>query len=335
MTDRHAKLRDDPMALVTQIHQRAIEGQAIARARPSIVDVGAAFSDLHAEFCEAVWGSTVGAPAAGRAPLQPRLGTPGEKHAVDCGRTNPANGLVLEVAGGYVTAIRDHVAGFAQLASVGGPARSMLALARVLLDASVHASFVLAEDIDERARCGRALNLRFAALRLEIADARGDSRHLETEREVLMRAAVEDGFERLKVQDKQTGKQKTEWFVRPHQREADLIANAVGGAARSSWRVLSSVVHAQERAVVRFPLGLEAIDPGPHAPMMIMAHAATPLVLTIEAMRAIERYYGTTGTSVDDEAVAHAIATLRASTGGADEAIRRRLGFFRPESADE
>lgn len=325
--DWHAKLRDDPLALAGYIRQGATEGSAVAAARPTISDVGVAFADLHTAFCRSVWDARTVASIGGRTVLTPREGSPGATHVPDCARSNPANCLVLEVADGYVTAVRDHLGGFAHLASVGGPARPLLALARVLLDASVHVSFVLAEDITERERCARALNLRFEALRQEIADARGNSQQLETEREALMRAATDDGFEREVFHDKKSGKPKIAWFVLPHVRESDLIAEAVEGKAQLSWRVLSSVVHAQERAAIRFPLGLAAIDPGPHAPMMILTYAATPLVLAVQATRSAERYYGTTGTSVDDGPVDHALATLMASTGGFDDVIRRRLGF--------
>ncbi len=330
MTDWDALLRDDPQAFVRELRRGAQQGAALAAARPGLEDVGAALEQVHDRFAEALW-EPQRPDAVERSVLRPRDDSAGAKFTDELNEVNPDNGLVLEVADGYATALRDHMLGLARLASAGGPARSMLALARVLLDASVHLTFLMDTSLGDRERCSRALNIRLEALRQEIADAQDDpdaQREVTSERERLLEAAQVDGFERELVKNGKSGTTRPGWFVTPHDRFDAVMRSAIGDNEMDSWRTLSSVVHAQERPSVRFPLGLGEILPGPHATQMTLLFACLPVFLGVEAMRAAERFYGTTGVSVDDDGVADkAIRTVAAASGMHDDLIRRRLGF--------
>lgn len=327
--DLASLLRDNPMEFALRIHRGAEQGRAVAAARPTLAHVGAALEAVHDRFTSALWAPRA-SNAVERRLLTPVSGAGGAAPRESLPTVNPNNTLVLEVADGYATAVRDHMLGFARLAAAGGPTRSMLALARVLLDASVHLTFLLASDVGARERCGRALNIRLEALRQEIADAQDDPderAQVSRERDSLLEAAELDGFEREQVKAK-GGIKRPGWFVAPHDRFDAVMRTAIGGDHMESWRTLSSVVHAQERPGVRFPLGLDEILPGPHANQMMLLHALLPVLLGVEAMRVAERFYGTLGVSVDDEGLAdRAIYVVAMASGMHDDVIRQRLGF--------
>lgn len=330
MTDLSALMRTDPAAFLRELRRQAQEGVALAAARPNLEAVGAALEQLHDQFVQALWDPEQ-PNAVERTILRPRPDAFGFASSEPCPTVNPKNELVLEIADGYATAVRDHMLGFARLASVGGTTRSLLALARVLLDASVHLTFLLDATIDERERCARALNIRLEALRQEIVDAQDDpnaNTTARTERDVLLEAAQSDGFEREQVKGRKAGTTRPGWFVKPHDRLEAVMRSAIGEADMDSWRTLSSVVHAQERPTVRFVLGLGKTLPGPHANQMMMLYAFLPVFLGVQAMRAAESYYGTRGRSVDDDDLADRVVSVIAGASGMhDEEVRKRLGF--------
>ncbi|TRW44386.1 hypothetical protein [Georgenia yuyongxinii] len=326
MTDWGALLREDPAAFARELRRRADEGVRVAAARPGFPAVGGALITLHAAFTDSLWG--VHSLTNDRRPhvLKPRSGAPGDNWDRGSVNVNPENSLVLEVVDGYATAVRDHLLGFAHLALAEGPARPMLALARVLLDASVHLSFLVTPAIDERERCARALNVRFEALRQEIADGREASVKIEEDRAGLMRDALKDGYER-ETADSKTQKRKPTWFVLPRHRSDDVLKEAVGGPHQDSWRTLSSVVHAQERSTVRFALGLDSVHPGPHASATVMTHAGIPIALATEAIRMAESFYNGSRSPVVDEAANDVQRVVMAATGQYDDIIRTELGI--------
>ncbi|WP_460889571.1 hypothetical protein [Promicromonospora xylanilytica] len=328
MTDWAALIRDDPDKAARELHRGAERGLAVAAARPGFAEVGEALTKLHTALVASMWVGEF--PLVEGSVLVPRRGARGDSWDRTCINVNGDNRLVLEVADGYATAVRDHVLGLGRVAEAGGPSRSLLALARVLLDASVHLDFLLNDSIDERERCLRAANIRLEALRQEVADARDDVEErndAEGERDLLIAAALKDGFERGTMTDKKTGKQKETWFLHPRHRLDDVLRDAVGGGHQDSWRVLSSAVHAQERPVLRFALGLGRVSAGPHANSMVIAHLMIPIILATEAIKVVESYYGPAGPPVDQGIVNRALEIGSFAAGMRDEEIRRHLGF--------
>ena len=327
--DLTALLRDDPHEFLRRLHREAEVGVRIAAARPGFAEVGAALEPLHDEFVGAVWARS-GASDAEDSVLVPQLGARGAVKVSFGGHLNGGNHLVLEVADGYVTAVRDHLLGLARLLRVGGPSRAMLAIGRVLLDASVHVKFLLDRSISERERCTRAANIRLEALRQEIADAADDPEELESsrvERQELIENALRDGLERETIKASTSGPARVAWFLHPHTRLDEILRGAPDDDQRDTWRVLSSAVHAQERPVLRFVLGLGRHSPGAHSDSMVSNYLLIPIVLALDAIEVVQDYYGVVGSPVDADLFQRVLTTGASAAGHQDEAIRRDLGL--------
>lgn len=328
VVDIDALLRDDPRAFLRELKRQAEQGRRLAAARPQYSDVGQALTALAERFVGGLWGP-VEPDAVSYTPLTPVPGSTGALEGNDFPTVNPDNSLVLEVAHGYATGLRDHLVGFALLASSNGPARPMLALSRVILDAAVHLLHIVSHTITEEERVSRALNVRLDALREEIADHQeGSQKHVSLwrDRQEILTHAEADGFQRESKRSK-NGTESPAWYVEPHHRLDAIMSEALEGDHQATWRTLSSVVHAQERPDLRFTLGHQ-FNPGPHAGQMNMVHMALPLLIAIEAMKASERYFGLRGQGIDHGNLSQRVAaTIAGASGLHDDEIRRNLGF--------
>lgn len=326
MTDL-TDLLNDPPAFFREMARRKEQAARVADARPKYKDVGQIFDALTRAYVHTLWGPDV-AETASFELLVPISEGAGAGDGGVCPTVNPNNRLVLEIANGYATGLRDHLLGFVCLAVNGAPARPMLALSRVVLDAAAHLLHLLSPNIAERERIARALNIRLEAFREEINDhAQGSTEQdeLSEERSQLMAQAVADGFERESRRSK-TGVESPSWYVVPRHRLDDIMEEALQGEHLDAWRTLSSAVHVQERPDLRFSLGLNEFQPGPDVTLMNMVHMARPLITAIEAMKAVEWYYGRRGPGVEHDGLAqHALNVVAAACGMFDDTIRARL----------
>lgn len=320
-------LLSDPPALFREMARRKEHAVRVADARPKYKDVGQTFDALTRAYVHALWGPDA-AEAASFELLVPNPEGAGAGDGAPCPTVNPDNRLVLEVANGYATGLRDHLLGFVCLAVNSAPARPMLALSRVILDAAAHLIHLLSPNIAERERIARALNIRLEAFRQEINDhAQGSAEHdkLSEKRCELMAQAVADGFEREPMRSK-SGLESPSWYVVPRHRLDAIMEEALQGEHLDAWRTLSSAVHVQERPDLRFSLGLNEFHPGPDVTLMNMLHLARPLITAIEAMKAAEWYYGRRAPSVEQDGLAqHALDVVAAACGMFDDAIRYQL----------
>lgn len=306
----------DINATVEAIKKGAATGTAVAAARPGWPDLGRVLSVLHAEFVASVWGGTDDRLA--QRPLRPLAAAAGASPGTP--ELNPDNQLVLQVANTSVTAVRDHLLGFANLCASDGPGRTLLAVSRILLDASAHTLWLLDPSIDERARTIRATNLWFESTRQEINDpiAEAQKQTLEDRRDALLRDAVADGFQPVLTKG---GKQQHQ--LTPAYSQNDVLTAALGNRAQAHWRDASSVAHAQERPDLRFALGVGEIDPGPHATSLVMTRAMLAVTHAIRAARTCEHFYGTVGSPVPENSTKRVLAVGGFGSGMHDDIIRR------------
>ena len=309
----------DPDGFLRWLRGRAAQGRELAAARPRLRDVGEHLLAFEQELINALWGGR-DAERFGRHPLEPHPPAPGNIDGTP--KLNPKGALTNEVADGYVTAMRDHLGGIGSLAVVNGSMRSILVLARTLLDVSAHAAYLLEPDIDDRERTRRTFNFLMDAIREEIAD--GDDSTELLERQAELRAAAEaDGFEYSTKLNKAKNPVPNRNEITPHD-EPKKVRGAYLGDVEFAWRALSSVTHGQEREVLRFSLGLGPVDPGVHGDSYSLVWLATAVESAIVAAHHAADYYGG---QLDELLIQKVREVLGSAAGMGDDALRRQLGF--------
>ncbi|WP_423461848.1 hypothetical protein ACO229_14145 [Promicromonospora sp. MS192] len=321
MSDGMPDLASDPEGFLLWLRRGAAEGRLLASARPSLEDVAVALLTLEDSLTEALWGGRETA-RFDEHPLRPM---PGARGAIAGTRNlNPQGQLTLEVADGYITAVRDHLNGLALLAGVDGPRRSVLALARTLFEASVHAAYLLEPELDDRERTLRSYNFLMEGVRQEIADG-GDASELVEQQARLRRAAAADKFIFATKRNGNGNLVDDPNTIAPRVSAASVRAHVLGKDAEHAWRGLSSVTHGQERTDLQFILGLAPMGAGPHAD----SYATLWLVMAVEgaihAALYAQEFYGTVGEPISDLGIALVRRTLQLASGLADGEIREQL----------
>ena len=173
-------------------------------------------------------------------------------------RLNPEHELVLQQVGAYSSALLDHLFGLASVMLGDPPVRPALVLSRVLLDAASHLAYLIEPGIDAATRTTRAANIRLEGLFAELADAELDANH-DTESPLRLRKEIDvvyargkaDGLVRV-TSRKGIAQRHFEPALVTTQEMSELVLQSLGP---STWRLLSSVVHAQDRSVIEFVTG--------------------------------------------------------------------------------
>lgn len=312
-------LATDSAGFHAAVQQAAERGRRIAALRPGWKQVGGELAKLHIAFVSSLWGTGAASRASER-PLKPlpnslgdSVGTPG---------INDENNFMLTTAHTYVTGVRDHLEALSILAVAGASPRSILAMCRIVLDASAHTAFLLDASVDETTRLSRAINIELESLRQENGDPQvGDvqSETATSRREDLMQSAVEAGFVRS------IGKKGPEWKVMPVVATGDALTHVLGERANLPWRYLSSAAHVQERPVVRFGTGLDALSAGPHSPSFTITQGLVSVAAAIQAVRAAEDYYGTVQGPVPHDVANRVMAVGAFGAGLQDEKLATKL----------
>jgi hypothetical protein len=309
----------DPEAFRRWLSKGATQGRELAAARPNLEDVAQHLLAFEQELVDTLWGGR-DTERFGKHPLEPHPSAPG--NIAGTPHLNPSGALTNEVADGYVTATRDHLGGIAWLAAIDGSRRSLLVLARTLLDVSTRAAYLLEPNIDDRERTRRAFNFLMDAIREEIADG-DDSSGLLARQAELRASARADGFEFATKLNKAKNPVPNQNVITP-QDEAKRVRGAFLGDVEFAWRALSSVTHGQEREVLRFALGLGPVDPGVHGDSYSLVWLATAVESAIIAAEHAAYYYGG---QLDELLIRRVRQVLWSAAGMNDDALRRRLGF--------
>ncbi|WP_454853914.1 hypothetical protein [Promicromonospora soli] len=321
----------DPKAFLLWLRRGSAEGRRVAAARPSVEEVAVALLALEQDMIDVLWGGRETDRFA-QHPLEPLPGAAGVM--VGTSNLNPGGSRTLDVADGYVTAVRDHLSGLAQLTAIDGPRRSILALARTLYDVSVHAAYVLEPGIDDRERTLRTYNFLMEGVRQEIADG-GDTTDLVTQQAELRRAARSDNFTFAVKRNRNGNPVEDLNAIAPRASDAAIRTHVLGDGAEQAWRGLSSVTHGQERTDLQFILGLGPVGAGPHSD----AYATLWIIEAVEgAIRAAlyaQEFYGPVGEPMSNEMIATVRRTLELASGMADSEIRQHLGLDGALPVDE
>ncbi|MFE5309157.1 hypothetical protein [Isoptericola sp. NPDC056605] len=309
----------DTDAFLRWLREGAAQGRELAAARPSLRDVAQHLLAFEEEMVDALWDGR-DTEKFRMHPLEPHRSAPGDIAGTP--HLNPNGALTNEVADGYVTATRDHLGGIGSLAAVDGSRRSLLVLARTLLDVSTRAAYLLEPDIDDMERTRRAFNFLMDAIREEIAD--GDDSTGLLERQAELRAAAEaDGFEFATKRNK-AGNPVPDRNVLAPRVDPRKVRGEFLGDVEFAWRALSSVTHGQEREVLRFALGLGPVSPGVHGDSYSLVWLATSVESAAVAAAHAADYYGA---QLDELLIQRVREVLWAAAGMRDDAVRRRLGF--------
>lgn len=305
--------------------------------RPGIQDVGTALTGLAEAFTLAIWEKRVLDPRSGSV-LQPLPGTPGDAR----GRSelNPDNAFIIETVNWMVHATRDHLEGLAILCATHAPLRTVLAVARVLLEPAMHVSYVLDEQISDTLRTVRAFNIRQEALRQEwqdtVQDPDGDSKaeeQVRAERDGLSAAARADGLAFVE----RKGGTYEDYLLEPRNDAAQMRTIALGPLGMDAWRTLSSATHSQERSHLRVALGDLGVPQGHATDWMALFWVYLAVEAAIHAIEASVRYLG--GATIPDNVLDPIRYKLRdaAYMVPDDErlTVASRLGWRPPDNAEQ
>lgn len=301
--------------------------------RPGIQNVGQALTGLAEVFTLSIWEKRDLDPRSGSV-LRPLPGTPGDVRGKS--ELNPDNEFIIETVNWMVHATRDHLEGLAVLCATGAPLRTILAVARVLLEPAMHVSYVLDEQISETLRTVRAFNLRQEALRQEWLDAAKDpaddvgaEARVRAERDDLSAAARADGLAFVGRKDGTF----EDYLLEPRNDAAEMRTIALGQLGMDAWRTLSSATHSQERSHLRVALGDLGVPQGHATDWMALFWVYLAVEAAIHAIEATVRYLG--GAVIPDSVLDPIRYMLRdaAYMVPDDErlAIASRLGWTPPD----
>jgi hypothetical protein len=221
--------------------------------------------------------------------------------------------VVLNVAHLLATAVRDHLLALAILAESDAPTRSLLAMSRVLFDASCKARFVLEPGLRDRVRVTRAANLELLSYKEEANDAATDEL-----RDRLVATghyrATKDGTQLQRGLDPKT------------------IQEVAGPEGPLTYHLLSSAVHSVERSWIRTFTGGSVVSGNIGGHHLVFMWTA-PLQAVISAILAIQEFYGLRGAPLETETLENLRTQISFATRNRDDEIWAAIVAAQPELA--
>lgn len=231
--------------------------------------------------------------------------------------------VVLNVAHLLATAVRDHLLALAILAESDAPTRSLLAMSRVLFDASCKARFVLEPGLRDRVRVTRAANLELLSYKEEANDAVTEEREEKLkERDELRDRLVATGHYRATKDGTQLRRGL----------DPKTIQEVAGPDGPLTYHLLSSAVHSVERSWIRTFTGGSVVSGytgGHHLVLMWTA----PLRAVISAILAIQEFYGLRGGPLETATVENLKTQISFATRNRDDEIWAAIVAAQPELA--
>ncbi|MFJ6680208.1 hypothetical protein ACIQLK_13925 [Microbacterium sp. NPDC091382] len=323
----------DPVKVVLHSRRASEQAAVIARVRPTWADlsvaVGALRSDANTHLFE-------GADDRQFAPRRLLAWAPGSRaqrdHDDQVGKhLNNRNRLLIDLLEDYLVATSDHTWALTVLLASNPPFRPLLAAGRILLDAGAHIRYLLDESATLDERTGRAANVELLAIHEELKD---DTAAPDRDVEVLTERRAEI-LKQGDADDLPRGRFKSgepqPWFA-PALLQMPQMADLVLGKdyGRQIWRLASSVVHAQDRTVLRFVAGRGDVDlSGPGlGHTMSVPFVGSCLAVMAESYRDVATYIGRASAELD-ELVNQVFWTTEAMTGHHDEELLDRAGVDR------
>lgn len=210
-------------------------------------------------------------------------------------RLNPQHDLVLQQVGAYSSALSDHLFGLASVMIGDPPVRPALVLSRVLLDAATHLAYLIEPGIGAATRTTRAANIRLEGLFAELTDAELDADH-PTETSLRLHKEIDDLYARGEADGlaratsrKGVAQRHFEPALVTTQAMSELILQSLGP---STWRLLSSVVHAQDRSVIEFVTGRGDTHQRVQGRAYGALHTAPSVLATTEALKLLATAMG-------------------------------------------
>lgn len=253
--------------------------------RPGIPQVGERLRRIHEELVRGVGGDPPDRWEA-TPPLTPDV-------AWHHGLSDDEQSVVLEIAHVLTTAVKDHLLALAILAEGNAPTRSLLAMSRVLLDASCKLQFVLKRGLQDKVRVIRAANLALDSLREEANDRLGDDRgEVLQRRDELRVRLVRCGYHATK-----DGSQ-----LKPGL-DAVTIQKEAGEDGPVLFRLASSSIHGVERSWIRSLTGADLIGGDRAGHRIMLPFWVGSLDVTLSAILSIQSFYGLRGDPLETATV--------------------------------
>lgn len=212
-------------------------------------------------------------------------------------RLNPRHELLRQQIQSYAGVLVDHLCGMAAVMLADQPMRPALVLSRVLLDVGAQVMYLLDPSIDATTRTVRAANVRLEGLAAELEDLRGtqDSDSEADELRGAMEAIWSDGeADGLKRTCNRKG-EKQRYFAPAPPTGGGMTEFAAPGLGPQMWRLLSSVVHAQDRPVVQFITGRGDIGQDVQGRSYGAMYTGAGMLAASEAASRIAHFYGLSG----------------------------------------
>jgi hypothetical protein len=328
----------DAESMVREILIGAERGKRIAAARPTWPELGHVLWGYHDAASKTFYPdeSRNSLVAARQSLVRPDPDSPAlsDLGALHGCALNGENELVLRLSHMLIGGVVNHLNGMAALVENDSPARPAIALARVVLDGSVHACYVLESGISERDRTARAANIQIEMLLAERNDLlQAPHENVETQSRALKElestlahlhaAAAQDGFHR--VVSRKGAKQP---YLEPGHATVDQLLTRFGAEDfyRTEWRHGSSVVHLKERTIIEFMIGAGETAQEVHGRTYAAMKLLPSLLMATQALNEAADYF-----ALDDTELGHERDRLlnvwSYGAGMRDAEIARTLGL--------
>lgn len=242
-----------------------------------------------------------------------------ESAALASRRLNPGHELLRQQLTAYAGALVDHLGGMAALMLADQPMRPALVLARVLLDAGAQVLYLLDPAADAEQRTVRAANIRLEGLAAELEDLRGtpdSDAEVQELREAMDKVWADgeaDGLERARSRKGE----KQRYFEPAPPSGGGMAELALPGLGSQMWRLLSSVVHAQDRPMIQFITGRGDIGQEVQGRSYGAMYTGAGVIAATEAASRLAGFYGLNGDRI--AACAAALHDLWAGASGMND----------------
>lgn len=306
---------------VEQLHAGVERAKQVEAARPSWDQLAEALLDYRI----AVYVTVLNSDGDPLSPIGLQAPAPGcellaEVASLTKRRLNPGHALLQQQLQAYAGVLVDEIGGLAALMLADQPVRPALVISRVLLDAGAQVMYLLDPSISAEERTVRAANIRLDGLAAELEDLRGtpdpecEAEELRGEMNAVWEDGASDGLQRTLSS---SGVERRHFSPAPPKAGA-MTAYAAAELGPQMWRLLSSVVHLQDRTVVQFISGRGDVAQTVQGRKYGAIYTAAGVIAATESLGRLASFCGLDGSLLAERA-GRLRALWNAASGADDE----------------
>lgn len=315
----------DAKKFVTELRKAGAQAKLLRNLRPSWVDLADSLEEFRLVGNSLILDGDEDRKFSPRGLLLAKAGSRAfnDSELLAQSALNESNSFLLATLRDYLVSLSDHLWAMSTLLRADPPLRPLISTGRVLLGASAKIRYILEPGNDVTVRTSRVANLTLEAIREELLDLEDtdvtERENLNTRKSEILIKGEEDQIERAKskkgvLQDS---------FIPRILKEGDMVNLVFGGnSGRDAWRITSSVIHAQDRSLIRVVSGRGELDLSGDglAEYMGAIFLAPSLVAAVYSYKYAAEYLGLE-TEVFTSKANEAIITIQAISGEFDDQL--------------